>query len=87
MPVEESVDPSVPAQWRAHTIYDFRNMPDGPRGYKVQVTKKGHLGSKRKLDEYTEQVRMHVSDFLFGMTGVDPHVGKVWINIVCICLM
>ncbi|KAI8106461.1 hypothetical protein M9435_001005 [Picochlorum sp. BPE23] len=31
-------------------------MPDGPRGYKVSVTKKGRVGSKRKLEEYSEQV-------------------------------
>ena len=56
-PVEESVEESVPAQWRPQTLYDFRGMPDGPRGYKVGVTKKGRLGSKRKLDDYSKQVR------------------------------
>jgi hypothetical protein len=58
-PVEESLAPeSVPAQWRPQTLYDFRGMPDGPRGYKVGVTKKGRVGSKRKLDEYSKQVRI-----------------------------
>lgn len=58
-PVEESVEESVPAQWRPQTLYDFRGMPDGPRGYKVGVTKKGRVGSKRKLDDYSKQVRFH----------------------------
>ena len=57
MPVEESTEEGVPAQWTPQTLYDFRSMPDGPRGYKVRVTKKGHVGSKRRLDEYREQVR------------------------------
>lgn len=56
-PVEESGHESVPAQWRPQTLYDFRGMPDGPRGYKIGVTKKGRVGSKRKLDEYSKQVR------------------------------
>jgi hypothetical protein len=56
MPVEESTEEGVPAQWTPQTLYDFRSMPDGPRGYKVRVTKKGHVGSKRRLDEYREQV-------------------------------
>lgn len=67
MPVEESTDPEVPAQWRSQTLYDFRHMPDGPRGYKVSVTKKGRVGSKRKLEEYSEQVCffMFISNRLF----------------------
>ena len=60
MPVEESTEEGVPAQWTPQTLYDFRSMPDGPRGYKVRVTKKGHVGSKRRLDEYREQVRVCV---------------------------
>ena len=57
MPVRESTDPDIPSQVVPPTLYDFRAMPDGPRGYKVGITKKGHLGSKRKLDAYQEQVR------------------------------
>lgn len=83
-PIEESGEESVPAQWRPQTLYDFRGMPDGPRGYKVGVTKKGRVGSKRKLDEYSTQVRMFVtlrdmacmvmstvSDALIGFSSVD----------------
>ena len=57
MPVRESTEEGVPTQDVPPTLYAFRAMPDGPRGYKVGITKKGHLGSKRKLDEYAEQVR------------------------------
>jgi rRNA-processing protein CGR1 len=47
----------VPPQWKPQTTYDFRSHPDGPRGYKVGVTKYGsNVGSKRKLDDYAEQV-------------------------------
>lgn len=47
----------VPPQWKPQPITDFRGMEDGPRGFKVSVTKKGRLGSKRKLEEYADQVR------------------------------
>jgi hypothetical protein len=50
-------DAEVPPQWKPQEIYDFRHGADGPRGYKVGVTKYGNIGSKRKLDEYSEQVR------------------------------
>lgn len=46
----------APAKWEPQPVYDFRHMPDGPRGYKVNVTKYGNVGTKRKLDEYSEQV-------------------------------
>ena len=46
----------VPPQWQAPNLYDFRHAPDGPRGFKVAVTKYGNMGTKRKLEEYSEQV-------------------------------
>lgn len=49
---------AVPPQWKPQPAYDFRHGADGPRGYKVNVTKKGTIGSKRRLDEYSEQVRL-----------------------------
>jgi hypothetical protein len=58
MPIKESTEDGVPSTWVPPTLYDFRSMPDGPRGYKVGITKKGHLGSKRKLEAYAEQVRV-----------------------------
>ena len=57
MPIKESTEEGVPSTWVPGALYDFRAMPDGPRGYKVGITKKGHLGSKRKLEAYAEQVR------------------------------
>jgi len=47
----------VPPQWKPQEIYDFRHGADGPRGYKVGVNKFGNIGSKRKLEEYSEQVK------------------------------
>lgn len=47
----------VPPQWKPQELYDFRHGADGPRGYKVGVNKYGNRGSKRKLEEYSEQVR------------------------------
>jgi len=52
----ESEEVPVPPQWQPQPLYDFRRAPDGPRGYKINVTKYGNVGSKRKLDEYSEQV-------------------------------
>lgn len=49
----------VPPQWRPQPLYDFRHQVSGPRGYKVNVTKKGTLGSKRKLDEHQADVDRH----------------------------
>lgn len=46
----------VPPQYKPQPIVDFRDFPDGPRGYKVSIKKNGTIGSKRKLDEYEEQV-------------------------------
>ena len=46
----------VPPQYKAQPLYDFRQFPDTTRGYKVGVTKWGRVGTKRKLDEYAEQV-------------------------------
>jgi hypothetical protein len=52
-----SGEAEVPPQWKPQELYDFRHGADGPRGYKVGVNKFGNIGSKRKLDEYSEQVR------------------------------
>ena len=53
----------VPPQVKAHPeLYDFRHMADGPRGYKTGVTKKGTLGTKRKLDAYAEQVEADAAE-------------------------
>lgn len=51
----------VPPQHVNQPIYDFRHIEVGPRGYKVNVTKWGNVGSKRKLDEYAEQVGLHLA--------------------------
>jgi hypothetical protein len=50
----------VPPQYKPQIANqtDFRGFTEGPRGYKVGITKKGTLGSKRKLDEYQEQVNI-----------------------------
>ena len=45
----------MPPQYKPQPIVDFRDFPDGPRGYKVSIKKNGTIGSKRKLDEYEEQ--------------------------------
>lgn len=47
----------VPPQYVPQPVTDFRGFEDGPRGYKVGVTKKGVLGQKRRLEEYEAQVR------------------------------
>lgn len=52
----ENVEASAPPQWEPQPVYDFRHASDGPRGYKVNVTKFGNVGTKRKLEEYSEQV-------------------------------
>lgn len=49
----------VPPQYIPQPVTDFRGFPDGPRGFKVGVTKKGVLGQKRRLEEYEEQVHAH----------------------------
>lgn len=46
----------VPPQYKPQPLYDFRNAPDETRGFKVGVTKYGKQGTKRKLEEYAEQV-------------------------------
>ncbi|PSC71626.1 coiled-coil domain-containing 86 [Micractinium conductrix] len=46
----------VPPQYKPQPLYDFRQFPEEARGFKVGVTKLGRLGTKRKLDEYAEQV-------------------------------
>lgn len=46
----------VPPQYKPQPLYDFRNAPDETRGFKVGVTKYGRQGTKRKLEEYAEQV-------------------------------
>eukprot|EP00887_Chlorella_sp_A99_P002007 scaffold18.g2007.t1 len=43
-------------------VPDFRHAPEGPRGYKVKITKFGSAGSKRKLDEYREQVELEQAE-------------------------
>jgi rRNA-processing protein CGR1 len=51
------MDEYVPAQVPAHEpVYDFRHAHAGPRGFKVNVTKWGNQGTKRKLEEYEAQV-------------------------------
>lgn len=55
---DEAEAAPVPAQWQPQTLYDFRHQAHGPRGYKVNMAKTGNMGSKRKLDEYEEQVRV-----------------------------
>lgn len=50
-----------PPQWRPQSVVDFRHAEEGPRGYKVAVSSKtGRAGSKRKLEEYAEQVSSDV---------------------------
>eukprot|EP00889_Picochlorum_renovo_P001595 jgi/Picre1/28625/NNA_004025.t1 len=52
-------------------------MPDGPRGYKVSVTKKGRVGSKRKLEEYSEQVEQEMD--CQGTVGMmEDGSGRTW---------
>ena len=70
MPIKESTEEGVPDRWVPPVLYDFRAMPDGPRGYKVGITKKGHLGSKRKLDEYAEQVRLRRNLAFFSACAI-----------------
>lgn len=43
-------------QYKPQTLYDFRAAPSATRGYKVGITKLGRQGTKRKLEEYAEQV-------------------------------
>lgn len=47
----------MPPQYKPQPLYDFRQFPDETRGFKVGVTKWGKVGTKRKLDDYAEQVR------------------------------
>ncbi len=47
----------VPPQYKPQPLYDFRQFPHETRGFKVGVTKYGKVGTKRKLEEYAEQVR------------------------------
>lgn len=47
----------MPPQYQHQPLYDFRHGVDAARGYKVGVTKYGKQGTKRKLEEYAEQVR------------------------------
>lgn len=46
----------MPPQYKHQPLYDFRQFPAETRGYKVGVTKYGKVGTKRKLEEYAEQV-------------------------------
>lgn len=48
--------PLAELQYKAQPLFDFRAAPSVTRGYKVGVTKLGRQGTKRKLDEYSEQV-------------------------------
>ena len=60
--MENNDEVPVPPQWEAQTLYDFRGMADGPKGYKVGITMYGsNKGSKRKLEEYADQVGMTFS--------------------------
>ena len=49
-------DVPVPPQYKHQPLHDFRQFPDVTRGFKVGVTKLGRPGTKRKLDDYAEQV-------------------------------
>jgi rRNA-processing protein CGR1 len=59
---EEIDEAAAPPQWKPQPIYDFRAQISGPRGYKVNVTKKGTLGSKRKLDEISKTIEEQTGD-------------------------
>jgi hypothetical protein len=66
----------VPPQVKAHPeLYDFRHMADGPRGYKTGVTKKGTLGTKRKLDAYAEQVEADAAEAAMRDPAADAPTG------------
>lgn len=55
--MDDMHDIPIPPQVEPQTLYDFRGMTDGPRGYKTGITMYGSgKGSKRKLEEYAEQV-------------------------------
>lgn len=47
----------VPPQYQQARVNDFRRAGFAPKGYKQNAVKSG--SSKRKLDEYQEQVRKH----------------------------
>lgn len=59
---EEIDEASAPPQWKPQPVYDFRAQISGPRGYKVNITKKGTLGSKRKLDEISKSMEEQTED-------------------------
>ena len=61
----------VPPQWQPQPAYDFRHGADGPRGYKVSINKNGVLGTKRKLDAYSEQVRSFPSPCVTHILHLD----------------
>ena len=46
----------VPPQYMQQTLVDFRFQAEGPRGFKVGVSKYGKESKKRKLEEYEAQV-------------------------------
>lgn len=52
----------VPPQYKPQSLYDFRQFPHETRGFKVGVTKYGKVGTKRKLEEYAEQVGLGRAD-------------------------
>ena len=65
----------VPPQYKPQPLYDFRQFPEEARGFKVGVTKLGRLGTKRKLDEYAEQVREGLAA-IFCSGGTDMHAAS-----------
>ena len=54
-PQDSMKDVPVPPQYQQARLNDFRGAGFGPKGYKQNAVKTG--SSKRKLDEYQEQVR------------------------------
>ena len=50
----DSDEAPVPPQYKLPTVHDFRGAGFAPKGYREKAVKSG--SSKRKLDEYQEQV-------------------------------
>lgn len=55
-PQPSSDEVPVPPQYQQARVNDFRGAGFAPKGYKQNAVKTG--SSKRKLDEYQQQVRM-----------------------------
>jgi hypothetical protein len=50
--MEVETEVPVPPQHTSQTLFDFRHMAHGPRGYKC--------ANKRKLDDYEDQVPIQI---------------------------